>query len=369
MTYRFRRSLFVIVGGLGMGTLAFGGGCGGDDSTATATDAATTDSPVADVGPAEASTMDAAPDAKPPPPFSANIGIFNARSQAKASIGVPEILIPSSLIQVRSSHPARKPDLFIPGPFAPLGCTAVKYTSIDPKAAGGPGETDGDLGIISIGGFTGGATAAGPIPNPLVCTRTEIAAGLGLFSYNCDFPAGPASGFLVPTDKLNISAMGGADSKAITIPTLTPSPIDNLVVTNDLWATTGANLDGTADFTLNYTCGAGADAGACGNATLVAVLINTTDFVAPDAGADAGPTSPFAFGNPQATFGSIVCIDLFATHAAAYAVPKAALAELPTNWTAARVLVATVNAGQGISSDGIPASAFAGAGVFGITHR
>ena len=123
--------------------------------------------------------------------------------------------MPSQFIQVVPAEPPRRPDLVVPGPFPPLGCTAYKFTTVDPRAPGGPRFSDGDFGRITLSGFSGGTSAdASAIPDPLLCDRVETFPGTGLFSYRCAFPEGPTSGFLAPTDNLTLTIQGGNDGKA-----------------------------------------------------------------------------------------------------------------------------------------------------------
>jgi hypothetical protein len=344
--------------GLGaMGALA--AGCGDDDSGSGGTkDSGTDTNPPGDSGGTDAGTDTGTDSSKPPPPFSANIGFFNSRSQATDS-GIPELLIPSYYVQVLPAQPARQPDFYQPGGFPPLACFAWKFTTTDPNAPTGPNFSDGDMGNITLEGHTGGTTAAGPIPKPITCQRKEYVPGK--FKYVCDLPAAPADTFLKPADSLVIKAAGGKDSQEASVPTGV-SPITNLRVTTNLWGIPPSALDGNSDFEIKYDCGATA----CPNATLVVVQIETTDGVAP---ADAGPPTPFDFYPPQKEFGQVLCLDLWPKNTTGYKVPKGAIAQLPQSWKAARVTVVPVSGAQGLSKNGIPVSTFAGDGVFGITQH
>lgn len=358
MTYKIRAAAIAAIGLSGGMLLA--AGCDDDPAPAQPVEAGTDAPSNPDTSMPDAGGSDTSTDtSQPPPPFAGNLGFFNARSQATDS-GIPELLIPSSLVTTYPTTTGRQYDFFVAGGFAPLGCGIYKFTSTNPNDPKGPSFSTGDFGDISMSGHTGGTGPAGPIPKPVVCKRVEYVPGK--FAYNCNLPAAPVDGFLKPTDNLTFTVAGGADSQGELKINSSVSPINNLVVTNNLWGLPSTALDGTEDLQLNYNCGGAA----CGQATLVAVLIDTTDSPpSPDGGAQ----NPFDFPNPTTEFGSLLCIDLFPKNPTGFKVPKEALAYFPKSWKAARVTVATVAAGQGLSKNGIPSSVFAGDGVFGITHK
>lgn len=375
MTLGFRRGMLAIAA-LGIGaTGAFAAGCDDDYTSPQASaDSGKEASPPEDSGSDSSTTTDAPVDSsKPVPPFTANIGFFNAKSQPNGDPedgGLPHLLVPSQLFQIFPSDPPRKPDISIPGPFTPLGCFAYKFTTVNPFAPGGPNFSDGDLGTITLSGFTGGAGPGGAIPNPLSCDRHELIPDSGLFRYQCAFPQGPTSGFLKTTDDLTVQIAGGKDSQPFSVTNVKSSPVDNLEVATNLWALPASALDGSSDLQINYSCGASK----CASATILAIVIDTSDAPFPDqdpdAGEDAGPPpTPFDFPNPVNEFSQIMCLDLFPAHDKGFTIKKELLAAVPQTWKHARVLVATLNAGQAISPNGIPGSLFGGEGVFGITHR
>jgi hypothetical protein len=120
-------------------------------------------------------------------------------------------------------------------------------------------------------------------------------------------------------------------------------------------------FDGSQDTTFEYNCGGAT----CGNATLIAVIIDTSDGSPPDGAAP----KPFEYPPPTQESGRVLCIDLFPAHTSSYTIKKELLKVLPQSWKHARVTIATANSGKGFSPNGTSGGLFAGDGVFGVTHR
>lgn len=309
---------------------------------------------------------------------------INLRPQPNATLfggapgNDPGFTVPLVAVNNEKGMPARAPDVYVDSKFvggAGFGCIAYKFSPANPLDPKGPGLTHGDMGEVTLTGYTGGKYVAGPpfvfendagkdIPKPIVCKRGELIPDSGLFGYGCGadgFPSTdfPATGFLAKTDMLSVTAAGGADLKgwALQVP---PSPNDNIAIKNDLWNVTGAMIDGSQDLKIEYDCG-GAP---CGMAAFVNVQIQTSDGRAL---ADA-PPNPFDFPQAKGEFGFVNCVDFLGFNGSGFTVAKELLAAIPNTWTDARVVVSTINAATD-QVEGQPTLLGAGYARFGITHR
>lgn len=294
--------------------------------------------------------------------------VFNVQPQPSPKIGGdPGFTIPFTQAQLPKFDPARKPDAFQDSNVAGgigFGCVGYKFSSLNPMDPAGPNLPDGDMGDVTINGFTGGNYIMGPntdagIPKPIVCKRGELFPGSGFFKYSCP-EAFPATGFLKPTDLIMASAAGGADLKAwqLGVP---PSPNTNLEVTNDLWGSTPAMFDGTADLKFEYNCGGQP----CGMAGAVAVIIESSD----GRGLDASVPSPFYFPQqPAKEFGFIQCLDFLGGNKSSFTIKKEVAKVIPPSWTELRVIVGTVNPAAG-QVDFQPIALGSGFARVGITHK
>jgi hypothetical protein len=296
----------------------------------------------------------------------------------------PGFTIPLILPTNASFDPARKPDAYIDSKSVGgigLGCVAYKFSPANPLDPKGPGLTSGDMGSVTVSGFSGTGTylappaEGNPVMKPISCNRNEMippdpdAGFAGIHDYACNVfgPLAPPEGggptFLSKDDTITVVATGGDDISPW-IEKVKPSPNDNLVVKTNLWALTAADVDGSKDLVIEYECG-GAP---CGMAASVSVVIVSSNARTED------PPHPFYFpgdapGDPFPTeFGLIDCLDILNTNGSKFVVPKEALAQIPASWNDLRVVVGTMNANIK-QVDLQPLTVFAGFSRFGISRR
>lgn len=365
--------------------------CGDDDTAAPTTKPDATTDVTAPVS--EAGLGDVARDGNPkfsPRLWKPQVFAINLRPQPNAMFSPapdndPGFTVPLVVVNNEKGDPVRKPDLYVDSKNLGgigFGCVGYKFSPANPLDPKGPGLNHGDMGEITLNGYTGGTYFGPPmgppftaladggkkdIPKPITCKRGETVPDSGLFGYTCgggDMPLTdfPATGFLAKTDMLSVSAAGGADLKAWALQ-VPPSPNDNIVVKNDLYNITPAMVDGTADLKLEYSC----NGGPCGMAALANIIIESSDgpFADPDA-----PPQAHTFEFPRATgeFGLINCVDFLSFNGSGFTVAKELLALLPPTWKHLRIVVSTVNAATD-QVDEQPTTFGAGFARFGITHR
>lgn len=273
--------------------------------------------------------------------------------------GAPSFVVGTHLISYpdaeRTGTWGVKPNkVSIPGQVPGLGCFTVVYNASNPPPAG---ANEGDL---TLTGFTGGATQLPdggivPVVPPSVCTRQTPDGGAP--KYACPFEGLPVNEFIDKADTLRLVAAGGSDVGPFDLSTK-PPPVGKINVTNNLFALPANATDGTADLVLNYDC----DGASCATATLLGVLVDTTD-TAPD------PTNPFDFPPPTVEGGRAICIGFAAASASSFTMAKSLLDALPKTYAAVRTAVIVGNANQSTTDAGTPISLVTGVGRFGVTVR
>ena len=349
-------------------------GCSDDPAVAVVTPDASND--VADL-PETSTEVDSSVDGNPlssPKKWAPTAIAANLKPQPSPKIGGnPGFTIPFLQVANPKFVPVRMPDVFVDSPVAGgvgLGCKGYKFAPADPRQPTGPNFPDGDMGNVTINGYTGGfllgpmgPTDAG-MAKPITCKRAEIIPGSGIFNYGCDGPPGPTTGFIHASDTVVVAAAGGSDIPAWSIAAAPPAN-ENLSVTTDLWSLTPAQLDGSADLVLNYDC-----QGPCTKATNVGVVIQTTDGTSKADAGDAGgpPATPFDFPNPKASFGLVQCTEFAALRPNSITIPKEVLKVFPANWTDMRVVVLNATL-TGAQAGGEGVTVLTGQARFGIIHR
>ena len=395
MTYRFRKIFMfsALVAGAAGGGLAVNA-CSSTTPVQATTDAAPTDATTAaDVvddhvgqfhdgieGGGQWSPTVLMLNLKPQPSF-----IFNAPdAAADAAPSAPPFTIP--FIQVtnnsglRGPMPLRPPDAVVPSLLPDLGCIAYKFTSTDPRNPKGPGITDGDMGNVTVSGFAGGLTLPGPPGTPpdapmapqINCVRKEFFPGAGLFGYNCDQFPGPVTHYLSATDTITAQIEGGAAVPAWSASENPSKHLDEFNVATNLWMVPPSAVDGSGDLVINYDCGGMPCSPTSPNASVAAVVIQSTDArSSEDGGANdpLGPMGPFEFNPAKKEFGLILCKDFLGFNPSSFTVKKELLAQIPGSWTDLRIVVATAAAHQSSSSNDQHTVLAVGPAQFGISHR
>jgi hypothetical protein len=279
----------------------------------------------------------------------------------QSDAGDPGFAVPLIVVNNEAANPTRKPDAVVDSKNVGgigFGCVGYKYDPANPADPKGANRTHGDMGPVTVSGYTGGQYKFGPfagqdLPKPTTCTRAE--GFPGLFAYTCP-GAAPVSSFLGKTDVITVSAEGGTDLKGWQSGVLT-SPNDNFSTSTNIWDIKPDMVDGTKDLKIEYTCG-GAP---CGQAGFVVVNIVTSD------GEREGGPDPFDFPRPQGKFGYVDCIDFLGFNGTSFTVPKEVLAQIPAGWKHMQFAVGTVN-GYSDQVDEQPTLVGAGFLQFGISH-
>lgn len=246
----------------------------------------------------------------------------------------------------------KAPQVVVPGAIPGIGCQAFKFNASNPPF-GAPDE-----GNLSLDGFTGGVKllvdGGGPLEKPAVCKR--VMAPSGLFVYSCPWDNVPLTDFIAKTDKVKLTAAGGADIEAYSID-VNAAPYDAVTVTENLYGLTAADLDGSKDFTVNFKC----DGAGCQQGAFMALQLETTD--------NATADNPYQFGAPIMEAGVAFCVDFAATHANTLSIPKGVVAALPQGWKRVRASVVVLNANQAFTPKMTPIALLAGVGQYGVsTH-
>jgi hypothetical protein len=344
-------------------------GCGSDDETSDSsggtTSTTSTSSTTSGAGGGGGESGTGGGGGEDTQTYAGFVALFHSAGQPKE--GVEPRIEPVAATRMIPSSPKRAPDAAQTSTVLPgtpgIGCVAYKFTTTDPTQPGGPGLFDGDAGLVTITGFTGGKIAGteNALASEIKCQPMEVAPGIS--RYACDLPAVDVTGFLTPGDAITWSAAGGAGvgpfaSAAALAPFPTVSA--NIQVKNDLWGLTPGDLDGTADLTVSYDC----DGGPCAPNGTGAIYIHliTTD-TAPVADA------PYDFPPPTASFGVVECVDLLAgANQSSYTIGKNLLAQIPGDWKALKAEVAMLNMALGSAEDGTSITAGAGFCNFGVSR-
>lgn len=177
----------------------------------------------------EASTpkTEAGVDATVQPKFASTVAFAQVEGTTQAG---PTKLF-NSLVQFLATAPTdpkNVPDFYEPTSNPLLYCVGYKWDTTTP-----PKRTTADAGKITVTGHTAvgyvdgsDTTKSGMLPATIECNRVEVAAGTGLYTYNCGLPAitALAGDWLTDTTKLTIAAAGATDIAAFSKADLGVSP-------------------------------------------------------------------------------------------------------------------------------------------------